>query len=895
MNARRHLKSWLIGFAVLVCACDSAAAQSDLYSDIEKALFHASKEFRESRPDEALKHLNDALKLIDKFKSTDRPNERDYLQEAYMWINFNPPEVDQALGAIKKALAKNPQSAEAIFLRGYVQTKYKANTQSSMYNGLEDLKTAMKRRKEITDPVNKNWVLDAANEMSHVFDTLKRFDLAASEFKTLSEQEPTEVNYLFFLGMAQLKLKNFEGAADAFAKGLEQRPSDLQMHQYYGLALRETGDKKSAIAAYEAFLKRDGVLKSAEDVFTVQMALAVLYLEDNQDASAKELLRKAKKSPALLDPKNHANPYIRSMRVELAKGLAKLDEHAEALPLFAQVLASLPANMDPGSKVNLTRDYAKSLIRANRVKDGIKKLDEALRDLRFNSPNEQEPLDILYELGVAHWKLAKQEKTRTDHAEIYFRKYLQELRQGTAGALRYSSDVEIAENLGKLYADANDHAKAAEYFAEALALIDVAIDKEKCPRTRIQYENLEALAGSKQWDKCISAAGTLVADKEYGLKTRRLLAQAYLENEQWHKAIEQLNTLKGTKEWNDYAVLFMGQALLKTDRAEEALTYVEEAIKARPDDEKRKLEHAEVLRVLGRSDEARELYEKTIKMNPSAVQAHIGLGELELQLAKVESGSARVDLINQAVGHFKEAKRLKTSSQLLEKLSQAERDLADARAEVQIQASRRATILYTGALLLAPCIPIGFMIYFYRRQWAMRCFHEVLDLERDLKQLIRDRVASRLNGNWERLGEAPFRGRLPYRMLQERSKEKGGKDILSAANFGHLVAIIDDGWKELGFNELCAAELVDPKVVIIANLSYISSCRACLAHVGALDELGGKHTRRHTATDAELRPHLTKHLHGQVKTSLRIIRSKFNVKPAKEQGELPVLASGRED
>jgi tetratricopeptide (TPR) repeat protein len=878
-------------FVFLATVLAPGTTRADLGDDLAKTLNDANKEFRENRPDEASKHLGHALKLIETFKSTDRPNDKDYLQEAYLRLRYNPPQIDPALDAIKNALVRDSKSPEALFLRGYVHTKYMANAQ---YAGLEDLKAALKRRKEVTNPVSPMWASDAANEMWQVFEQLKRHDLAAAEFQSLANQEPEDVDYRFFLGVAQLRLKNYEAAAEALAKGLEHRPSDWQFHIYYTAALKELGDPKAAIQRYEEFLNKKELLKTPEDEFTVQMALAMLYLEGNQSEPARKLMRAAKKSPALLDPNSHSKLYIRSIRVELAKGFAKLDEHSEAAAQYAQILASLPANTDPGRKIDLTIDYAKALVRADRLTEGIRKLKDALASARFNSTSEleQEPLDILFELGAAHWKLAKKEKTKADEAEIYFRKYLQELRRGTVRARRYSSDVEIAESLGKLYADADDHANAAVYFREALDLIAVAVDKEKCPTNRVQFEYLEALAGSKQWDKCILAAKELLRDKEYGLKSRRILAQAYLESDQWNKAIEQLNELKGTKEWNDDAVLFMGQALLKTDRADEALSYIEEAYKARPNDERRILEYAEVLRVLGRADEARSLYEKTIKADPRTAQAHVGLGDLELQLAKAASGTERVNSIEQAVGYFKAAKKLTPSTLVLEKLSQAERDLAVAQSEVQIQASRWQAALYTGGLILAACLPIGVMIYYYRRQWAMRCFQDVCRLESDLIQLIRDRVKTRFQGEWGRFGDEPFKGRLDFKSLQNRANAQGAKDILAVANFGHLVAIIDNGWEALGFNELCAAEMVDPKEVIIANLSYVSSCRVCLAHVGRLEELGSRHLRRHAQTEAGLKAHLSNHLHRQVKTSLQIIRAKFNVTPGTE-GELPVLTSTR--
>src|SRR5262249_25505853 len=148
----------------------------------------------------------------------------------------------------------------------------------------------------------------------------------------------------------------------------------------------------------------------------------------------------------------------------------------------------------------------------------------------------------------------------------------------------------------------------------------------------------------------------------------------------------------------------------------------------------------------------------------------------------------------QAVKHYKEARFLGQSEEVLGKTNRAERDLAVAEADVQAQSDRIRLVLYTGGLVLAALLPIGFMVYFYRRQWAMRCFQEVCELERDLIQLIRGRVQSHWNGAWERLAEEPFRGRVDFKSLRNRADKEGTKDILGVANFGHLVGIIDAGW-----------------------------------------------------------------------------------------------------
>src|SRR5262249_20291458 len=157
---------------------------------------------------------------------------------------------------------------------------------------------------------------------------------------------------------------------------------------------------------------------------------------------------------------------------------------------------------------------------------------------------------------------------------------------------------------------------------------------------------------------------------------------------------------KGTPEWNDEALLLMGQALLASNppRPDEALTFIEEAFNKRPGDEKTALEYAQVLRYLDRADEARKLYQKVLKARPRSAKAMIGLGDLELRLAEGSSGKVRVDHLAQAVKHYKEARFLGQSEEVLGKTNRAERDLAVAEADVQAQSDRLRLVLYTGRL-----------------------------------------------------------------------------------------------------------------------------------------------------------------------------------------------------
>jgi tetratricopeptide (TPR) repeat protein len=852
-----------LAFCGLLAACTPAIARADTFLDIQKKIIQADQAFQENRPGEALGHLSDALGLL----KTYTPDDKDYIREAYRWMEKDSA---KALKAIQKALDKNPQAAEAYYQRGVVNAP---NPRVPIPEVVVDLRKALDLKSGYANPVNKYWDFQAAKKIWELLSDRNGPDykLAVQQFQGLHATDPKNSQVLFYLGSAQLELNNYRQAADAFLKGVDLKPDDWEFHAYCVTALKKVAGTKGALQQYEQIVKQ-------HPLPDVKLWMADLYLQDDQKAKAIPLLQEVRKE----------NSLELEAASKLAKSLARAELHQEAAEQFGRVLKEFFNKMNENARVNHTTEYGKSLVEADRIDEGIRKLNEALTLFRTYSRGAQEPLSVLFELGRAHWKAGKKDKTRgPDEAEIFFRKYLQELKAGTVGTKRFSTDVEIAESLGDLYLEDHNYRDAAKVFKEALHLIDDAVDKAKCPTARVRFKFVKALHDQGAWEDCIVAARELVADKEKGLQTRRLLAHAYVENHQAAKAITELGQLRNTAVWNEESLLFMGQALLDTNRRTDALKYIEEAYQQRPNDENYALLYAKVLGVVGRSGEARDLYQKILKTSAHSTKALIGLGDLEMELAEAATGSERLDHYRNAVKHFDEARTLGQSTAVLAKLSQAEREQARTEADLQARGDRVRVVLYTGGLILAALIPITFMVYFYRRQWALRCFKEVCALERDLIQLIRDRVRSRWDGAWGNFAGEPFRGRLDFKSLRSRAEKEGTRDILGVANFGHLVAIVDAGWDALGLHELCAPEMVDPKEVIIANLSYISSCRVCLAHVGKLEELTARQMSRGGFTEVKLKAHLSQHLHRQVKTSLRIIRAKFNVTAS--VNDLPVL------
>jgi tetratricopeptide (TPR) repeat protein len=877
----------LMLFSSVLLGAIASPVSADTFADITKAILDARKALEENRVDETQNLLMQALGMLKTFE----PTEHNHIREAILWINDKKP--DAALKALDKALQKNKKSAEAHYLRAHVYGKVLPGSVFNNQTALKELKLAFELKKDYTDPVDKRWDVQATYDLWNLLtNDIRDVELAAGEFQLLVDREPENAKFLYFLGMAHSRRNSFEEATDVLGKGLALQPGDWQMHIDFAFVV------KKAVGVKGAILRYDDLLKQHPTEAAVQMGLAKLLVEAGQKERARTLLLKIRQHKTLLDLKNINDMNVISMRLTLAEAFAGAEEYQEAAGQYSRVLAGLPATWSFQERVRLKWEFGKALVKAGNVEEGIRQLIKSLEDNRTlvqrTSAVEQQRLNILIELGNAH-RLAK----RHSKAEMYFREYIDLVKETVVFTVKVTEDVKTAENLGDLYLEDGEYAKAAEVYAQALELInDLApADREKYPRHRVLFHRAEAFHGQAVktgagavWANCIAVAHEVVNDKEYAGKARLMLARAYFETRQPDKALDYLAEIGD--DGDPATMKLRAQALLASNRPDKdkALAQIEKAIEKQPDNAELTVLHARVLALKDQTARASELYAKILndeRARPFHFQASMGMGDLKMQLAKESAGTLRVNYLAEAKKHYENARERKTDDAVaLNSLSQAMHELALAEADLRIQADRWRIVLYTGGLILAAAIPIGFGVYFYRRQWAMRCFQEVCALERDLIQLIRARVQSRFGGRWERLAEEPFRGRIDFKSLRNRADKEGARDILAVANFGHLVGIIDAGWDILGFSELCAPEMVDPKEVILANLSYIGSCRVCLAHVGKLEEMTGR--RLTSTTGGDIKAHLSQHLHRQVKTSLQIIRAKFRI--ATESRTLPVLA-----
>jgi len=802
-----------------------AAAAEPLSPEAVKEYNRGAEAFEERRYDDALKHFEAAVRLAREF----RPEAKDYRREAQRLAsgrNFK-----EALEMVRKALARadDDKPADTYYYLGYLLRKL-----DEPADALRALDRALELQPE-HEP--------AADELLRLLIEQKRYLLAIERFQALSKKCPNNIHLIICLGRAYQENGDYKSAVKELTRAVKIQPDDESLHEHLADALQELPEgMNGTVQTYET------LVKELPDQPFVKLYLAHLYVENGQKDKAIPLLGELSRADAL-----HYNTRFR-----LAREFFKAERYDEAVYQMKSVLNSLETD---DQKLQGSFEYGRMLVKAGKTDEGIRYLKNALALWPHVFPGRQ-PRGIYFHLGYAH-SVAKDKKA----AEEYFRHYLR-LLEGTA----LGTDAETAEMLVDVYLGDRDYRKAAEVIE--------SIPRSERKAGRWDYRLAEAYFGLGEYEKCRTAARQILEDKDQGPRARLLLARAYLEDRLPDKAIENLRPLKGTPAWNEEMSAVMGRALLASNRSEEALGFIEQAYDKQPNDEQLTLLYARVLTLRDRHGRARELYEQVAKHNPSSVQAWTGLGDLEMRAADGQEGSERVATLNQAIAQYKKALEQRPEDpEVLAKFGRAERDLARAEADVATRTERFKMILYTGGLLLAALLPLGLMGFYLRERRALRCFDRVLDLERDLVQLVRRRAQMLWGEHWQqKLGEQLDPGRINYPYLRDKARACRAGDLLEVADFNQLVTIIEEGWEVLGFNRLCTSDTQEMKRLIIGNLNYIGACRNAIAH--------GKELQ---ANSPRSRAKLEGHMNRQVKLSLRVIRTNFDLSLAPPPA-LPMLA-----
>lgn len=811
---------------------------------------------------------------------TYQPQAREYALEATS--RRNEGKLADAYVLMTKAIELAPQDANLQYMFGVITDELESYAEAT---------EAYLKALELNPEQNQ-----AATALWRIYEKTRRYTVAIDTFSRLAEQHPKNEWFPYYLGQAHLANGSPELALPAFREAIRINPRDWYNNRAFMSALRNStvllnreqeglgldiaeADSEShiAIAEYERLVN-----DNATAVPTVKLFLALLYVEDGQIDKALPLLRQL----ALTQSLDLNLRYNVAENLQLAARQRSADQQqiifAEAAEQYSRVLQQMEE--DATDRLEVLIEYGKTLVGAGKLVEGLETLEAALR--HWHEKQTERPTQLYYELGKAYFRAGEQ-----DLAEDYFRLFSRDVEAyftfATRGT-RTDEKLEALHTLADIYLTNRNYRSAADVLRRAVTAIDrfggrLRVDPVKSKQFRLKLA--DALLHGQQYEDCIVELRKLQNDPDAGGQARRLLAEAHLGLRRHKDALEQLRTVEGTPDWNDHAMTLMADALMADGKYTEALKYLDQALQARVGDERIRLRRAQCLVALRDTESAAAAYHEILDQNPHAVAAWVGLGDMELLAARNLTGQLQLTHLTSAVEQLTRASQEDpTDLSISSKRDAATEQRIQADARLQAASERTRTILYSLGILAAITAPLIYIYLGYRKQWARRIFEEVLKLEKDLKQMIRQHVRHHWNGRWERLGvEDEFAGRFPYSYLRKKAeKEEDARDVLDVSNFGHLVAIVDTGWTSLGFKDRAKPKT---RELVIAALSYVGNCRNAIFHSAEFQhELGGGRDTQNP----------TNHMNRQVQLSLKTIRDNFDLtseppEAAARPKEIPVV------
>jgi tetratricopeptide (TPR) repeat protein len=830
----------LAATALLVFVAPGLRAQvsPDIANDANRAV----QAFEEGRYDEALRAFQQAVRKA----KNHRPTVEEHLLEAQLQLRQG--DASAALGSVARALELDPRSADAHYVRGHV-----LRLRGDVQEAFEALDHALELKPDHAG---------AAEELWELLEPRREYGLAIRTFRKHLERAPQSLHLTYHLGLAYEESHDYERATDAFIQAVRIDPRQAVVHNHLIQALdKKEGRREAVIAAYTqlAAEKPDPMLR---------LFLAQLHIRNGAEEPALALLEElAGADSPMVDA---------SLRLALAQTFAQIGRYGDAVEQVDRVLSQLPP--DAPERIQLLFDRGKWLVAAGRVEEGVRSLENSLELHMRTLPDP--PTAHYFQLGNAYRLLGNREQ-----AELYFRQFERRLEE-----IGFYTDPETLTHLGDIYMEDGNFRRAAECYRRVV---------EHDPQLGdVRLKLARAYLAEGAFPQAIVEAERLVGDGALGTAASLLLARAYLQDGQPSKAVGVLERLEtaaggtgdGDGGWSDEASAVMGEALLagEASRPQLALDYIEPAYRADPANPDRTLLYAQVLALVGRYNDARKLYRKVLAAEPRSARALGGLGALEVRVAEQSRGGRRAAALERAVEHLKKARdSAPTDLGILVKLGDAQRALARIEASRLGRQSRLQTVIWTSAVLFVAAVVIGLMGRYVSSLLAERLVGRVGELEVELRQLVRRAGRARWGEEWQ---EALTRGRYGDRLggsyLRKKAEKTNQPDLLSASDFGHLVAILDVGLHDegdpLGFRQRCRPDTSQTTALIVATLSYIASCRAALVHFHEIDRASG--------SDAEPRKRnrqrksALKHMDLQLRRSLSLVRDHFDMTPSPAAG-----------
>ena len=461
-----------------------------------------------------------------------------------------------------------------------------------------------------------------------------RLEDALRELEAAHAAAPDDLEVVFAMGRAHLRLRQPEAAAPLFARVVAARPL-AQTHVLLGRTYRDFGESERARAELRAALALDPKARRAH------YYLGTVALLEESRVRLDEAIAEFRAELALA-------PRDPLVNLSLAMALIEARREAEALPALELALAADP----PPPQVHYY--IGRSHLALGRPAEAEAPLRRALEAARAAGATEGQLGVIHYQLAVALRQLGRPDEAAPHFAEAErfsaesaaalrdrLDRYLKGDPEPEASAVVIEGAAELAAlppprraELRRAVATAlaRAHLNLGVIHGRAGRLAAAAEELERAAAADPEFPNVQASLGITlfnlgRFDAAAAALARALAAAPQEAQLRRLLGLAWLNLEAYDKAAEALAADPG-READPALQYAYGLALVRGGRAAEGEAAFAALLRRHP-------ESAEVLVVMGQAHARGGDYPAAVEALTRALRRSPGIAEASATLADI--------------------------------------------------------------------------------------------------------------------------------------------------------------------------------------------------------------------------------------------------------------------
>jgi tetratricopeptide (TPR) repeat protein len=518
-------------------------------------------------------------------------------------------EYESAIGAYKKAVAKEPRAASRAHLK--IARIYEEK--------LDKPEEALKYYQAYLD-ANIN-APDAADVMAIVGRLRERTGVVATPAVAMSKDALREAEKL-------LKGKEAGRAIAILTRARDETPEDDQVHDLLAEAFMSSGDLKGAEKEYEWLKSRQPDFAYGAELVSVYSALGDESLKSGECVEAGERFSKALE----------LTPNSGALHWKLARALAGGGKFQKALDEAAIAKKLAPGEVSEGALADLYLHHARYLVTHGQYELAAEALEEVRRlapglDLTSDMADQYEGRARRAQ-GEAKFSDAERDylkalqldptrvRVHGELAAIYERlgqydRALQELetvaKGGPDGASAYKEIARIQETYK------SDSARAASYYRKYLKALPKAADAKEVEK--------KLKAGEREKEQIVEYE-QVIKRKPANAPSHYNLAVLLQRQGKFREAIDEYRRALALEPTNPQAHFNLGYSYDRLKMYEEAIGEYRKAIQYKPDYLKAYSNLAAIYKDKRWYGRAIATFQKALEIDPAYAHAHLGLGSI---------------------------------------------------------------------------------------------------------------------------------------------------------------------------------------------------------------------------------------------------------------------------